>query len=235
MSIADIASKALVAAEYAPKVYEAGRKDEYDRFWDIFQDFGNRRNYSSEFRGFGFNIHNFYPKYDIAPSNISEWFKDWNGNDDLYKFSLKDRMAECGVRFDFSNLVNFSRLFYYNSFTELPELDCSNATELSQSFAYNYRLITIEKLIVSENTVFTNTFISSGGLENITIGGTIGQNGFNVSPCTKLTHDSLMSIINALKENPTIASPVVTLGTANLAKLDDDEKAIATQKGWTLA
>ena len=40
-----------------------------------------------------------------------------------------------------------------------------------------------------------------------------------------------MSIINALKSGVT---QTLTLGTDNLAKLTDTEKAIATEKGWTL-
>jgi hypothetical protein len=81
---------------------------------------------------------------------------------------------------------------------------------------------------------FSNTFSGCIALENLTMGGTIGQNGFNVSESTKLTHDSLMSIINCL-EAKTEGTWAVTLGTTNLAKLTDAEKAIATQKGWTLA
>lgn len=232
MSIAD---KLTTIAENEQRVFEAGKKSEYDKFWDAYQDYGNRRNYNSAFRGNGFNVHNFYPKYDIAPGDITSWFQLWNENYSVHSFSLKDRMAECGVKFDFSNLSNFDRVFYYNSFTELPELDCSNATTLTTAFAYNYVLVTIEKLIVSENTVFDRTFEESRLITNLTIGGVIGQNGFNVSDCTKLTHTSLMSIINALKTFTDGTTKTVTLGSTNLAKLTDSEKAIATQKGWTLA
>lgn len=49
----------------------------------------------------------------------------------------------------------------------------------------------------------------------------------------QLTHDSLMSIINNLAE--VSSTKTLTLGSTNLAKLTDDEKAIATNKGWTLA
>lgn len=56
---------------------------------------------------------------------------------------------------------------------------------------------------------------------------------FDLSPCTKLSHESLLNVINNL-ENVT-SSTTLTLGTTNLAKLTDEEKAIATGKGWTLA
>jgi hypothetical protein len=70
---------------------------------------------------------------------------------------------------------------------------------------------------------------------------TIGQNGFNVQNSTKLTHDSLINnegtgILNSLEDKSGTGSTwTITLGSANLAKLTDGEKAIATQKGWTLA
>jgi hypothetical protein len=44
-----------------------------------------------------------------------------------------------------------------------------------------------------------------------------------------------MSIIYALKDySGTSTSKTVTLGTTNLNKLTEAEKAIATQKGWSL-
>ena len=49
-----------------------------------------------------------------------------------------------------------------------------------------------------------------------------------------LTHDSLLNVINEAAD--VTANPkTLTLGTNNLVKLTDEEKAIATSKGWTLA
>lgn len=61
---------------------------------------------------------------------------------------------------------------------------------------------------------------------------TLNKN-FKVSDCTKLSHDSLLSILNACIE--TESALTLTLGATNLAKLSEEEKAIATNKGWTLA
>ena len=64
-----------------------------------------------------------------------------------------------------------------------------------------------------------------------------GNPNFKVSldlaSCTNLTHDSLMVVINGLQTVTT--TQTLTLGSANLAKLTDDEKKVATDKGWTLA
>ena len=65
----------------------------------------------------------------------------------------------------------------------------------------------------------------------------IGNPNFKVSvslaDCKNLTHDSLMVVINGLQT--VTSAQTLTLGTANLATLTDEEKAVATGKGWTLA
>ena len=48
-----------------------------------------------------------------------------------------------------------------------------------------------------------------------------------------LPQEVLLRFINNLAEATT--SPILTLGAANLAKLSEDQIAIATNKGWTVA
>ena len=55
---------------------------------------------------------------------------------------------------------------------------------------------------------------------------------FILSKSTKLTHDSLMVIINGLQT--VTSTQKLTLGSENLAKLTEADKKIATDKGWTL-
>lgn len=56
---------------------------------------------------------------------------------------------------------------------------------------------------------------------------------FDLTPCTKLTHDSLMNVLNSIQT--VTAKRTLKLGSTNLAKLTAAEKKIATNKGWTLA
>ena len=81
-------------------------------------------------------------------------------------------------------------------------------------------------------TRFVECFRSCTSLTTIT-----GNPNFKVSvsfvDCNRLTHDSLMVIINGLQTVTT--TQTLTLGTTNLAKLTDEEKKVATDKGWTLA
>ena len=52
----------------------------------------------------------------------------------------------------------------------------------------------------------------------------------DLSSSPKLTHESLMNVIN----NLATSTATLTLGETNLSKLTDSEKKIATDKGWTL-
>ena len=47
----------------------------------------------------------------------------------------------------------------------------------------------------------------------------------------KLSRESLLSIINNLE---VVSGETLTLGSVNLAKLTDDDIAIATNKGWSV-
>ena len=55
----------------------------------------------------------------------------------------------------------------------------------------------------------------------------------NLSSCSKLTHDSIMVVINGLQT--VTETQTLTLCSENLAKLTEADKKIATDKGWTLA
>lgn len=77
----------------------------------------------------------------------------------------------------------------------------------------------------------THCFRNCVALTNIT-GNPNFKKSLQLDP-PKLTHDSLMVVINGLQT--VTETQTLTLGTANLAKLTDDEKQIATNKGWTLA
>ena len=57
---------------------------------------------------------------------------------------------------------------------------------------------------------------------------------WELSDCTALTVDSLVSVLNALPQLDAGQSFTCTIGSTNLAKLSDDQKSIATNKGWSI-
>ena len=58
---------------------------------------------------------------------------------------------------------------------------------------------------------------------------------FDISKSTLLSESELVKIFNNLADLTNSSSQTLTLGTTLLAKLSDEEKAIATNKNWTLA
>ena len=56
---------------------------------------------------------------------------------------------------------------------------------------------------------------------------------FKLDNSTMLTTNELVKILNNLATAE--SKQTLTLGSTNLAKLTDEQKAIATNKGWTLA
>ena len=107
-----------------------------------------------------------------------------------------------------SNVTNIGYMFYGCS--QLTQLDVSN---------FDTSKVTTMRSFIIDTSVLQN-FISC-----------VIPLSFEASG-TALTHDSLMSIINNLATVTT--TQTLTLGSTNLAKLTDTEKAIATNKGWTL-
>jgi hypothetical protein len=63
--------------------------------------------------------------------------------------------------------------------------------------------------------------------------GWVAPANFNVSSSIKFSISSMLDIFNKLGN--AVVATTLTFGAINLAKLTPDEKAIATNKGYTLA
>ena len=224
-----VAEKLTTVAENMPKVYEAGKKAEWSAFWDSAQSNGKNTYLTYAFAGQMWSDTTFSPKYDLLPvGTINGMFRACKIE------NLKKCLEDAGVTMDLSQATKANDAFAYCSrLTTLPKLDLSSVTEMNTAFNDDYVLETIEEIKLGANTRFVSTFDDCTALTNMTVTGVIGQNGLNLSYSPNLTHESLMSVIHAL-QNKTSGTWTVTLGTDNLAKLTNAEKAIATEKGWTL-
>ena len=141
---------------------------------------------------------------------------------------------------DTKNVTDMESMFYNcKSLIELDLscLDTNNVTDMYRTFCGCESLTTlnisnfdVSKLtaILSIYQIFTRCY----ALTNLQAPQNINKN-IDFSDCSLLTHDSLMDIINNL--STVTSTKTLTLGTTNLAKLTDAEKAIAINKGWTLA
>lgn len=132
---------------------------------------------------------------------------------------------------------------------DLSSFNTSELTDLYQTFRFCSNLKDLNIHFDASKVINTYTLFDSSNLTNLTFLYNYGK-GFSVSQSAnyynyrvdvttsnKLTHDSLMSIINGLYDIASlgIQTQQVFLGRTNLAKLTSEEVAIATNKGWTVS
>lgn len=223
-----IAEKLKQIAENTPKVYEAGKQAEWDAFWDVFQENGNRTGYQQTF--VRWKQENFNPKYSfiLVGAGAAQMFQYARITDIITPFKKRNLVL------DTSEVDYFTQMFQGAHTEHIPTLDMRKAVNTSYMFGSGCAVVTIDKLIVSETTPLNQSVFDGAQLENITFEGVIGSD-VSFSYCKKLTHESLMSIITHLKDfNGTSETRTLTLGNTNSAKLTEEERMIAFTKGWTL-
>ena len=163
--------------------------------------------------------------------------------------------------FDTSNVTTMIYMFYNcYKITEIPQFNTSNVTDVESMFYNCINLIHIPLLDFGNISTLESEFHSTFGgcTDLITLGGfkDLGKNyssktsnnyptlRLKLKDCSKLTHDSLMNVINNLYDlnltynvanGGTLYTQQLVLGSTNLAKLTEDEIAIATAKGWTVS
>lgn len=236
---ATISAHNVTIAENEQKVYDSGySKAEYD-WWVKFTNNGIRDNYAYAFHRSAFEY--LRPPFKIVPTYVNTFSQIFCGCKKLKKIE-KDCWDFSKRKVDMTTTSAYNG--YYWTFAscdvleEVEDLGFQPEKYYHSVFKYCRKLHTIEKIRVAEYTNFQDAFYECYALENLTIEGVIGAKNFNVQSSTKLTHDSLMSIINALADYSADTSGTtwtVTLGPENIAKLTEEEKMIAFMKGWDLA
>ena len=243
MSIAD---KLVTVAENTPKVYEAGKKAEYDKFWDAFQENGNRTAYSRAFSGRHWNEQNFNPKYRIAPTSATYMFENFN-NDTLWE-NRRIRFDISKYEIDFSTITDASYLFY-NSRVEGLFCDLRNATKIFYAFGSpNNGSIENLTIRVSEKctdygyafyyqTLTTRIIFTEDSVIAASV--SFAQTG-------SLSRESIESIISAISE--TVTGKTLTLnksavnkafetgtGLKDGANSTEWQALVATKPNWTIS
>ena len=156
---------------------------------------------------------------------------------------------------DTSKVTNMSYMFYScGSLTSIPQLDTSKVTNMGYMFR-NCESLTSIPLLDCSSVTSTSDIFSYSTLSNLTdIGGfknlKVSWNNYFLNSVPNATVESLMNVINNLWDwtdypdgkvtNPdgTVVSYGTThtlkFGKTNLNKLTAEQKAVATNKGWTL-
>lgn len=227
-------------AEGVEKVFEAGKKAEYDAFWDIIQNFGNRTDYANAFAYQAWSDETFKPKYDIKV--VGNGVNLFRGSVNTIT-DLEAALERAGVVLDTSGAINLNNAFTNPNLTSLPTIDMTKCTSNgSGSLSIQPNTITIRKIISSEGTYWssTGTFRYAYGLVNLIVEGVIGRGDFSVQWSTKLSKDSIVSIINALStETSGLTLTLSKTAVNNVFEGGSMESEwlnlIATKPNWTIS
>lgn len=134
------------------------------------------------------------------------------------------------------NATSANSAFYLCKNINSITLTTAPLTIYGQIFLNATKLQSVYNLNLGETSEAQYQPFYCSNLTNITFAdGSIINNSTSFSSCTKLTVNSILNILNILKDLTGSTSATLTLGAGNLAKLTDEQKAIATNKNWVLA
>lgn len=224
-----------------------GKQTEYDRFWDAFQDYGNRTDYSWAFRFV--SDYCAKPKYKVANlaanSKIACMFQ-----------SSKITMIESKY-FDLSSAVNLtdeqSKQMYatFNNCAELVKIEDIGIPAMSYSATWYAcpKLETIAVVRCASGTVFDSTYKAFYGctaLKNVTFEGVLDTNGLTLQYSKQLSKASIESVIGVLSSTTsglkvTLSKAAVnkafetSTGANNGVNSEEWKALIATKSNWTIS
>ena len=252
-----ISEKLTTIAENEQKVYDAGYEkgnqagydngyiQAYDDYWTAYHTNTEMTNGRHRFYGWEINEKTFRPQKDFTVTDCYRMFTNTSGDYDLVELCEKR-----GVKMVLKagTINNSMAMFNGAAVVRIGEVDISVGTGnyWQATFLSCTKLKTIEKLVLSENVYPLSMFVSCFKLQNLTIEGTIGQNGFNVQWSTLLSKESIISIITALSDTTsgltvTLSKTAVnnafetTSGAADGSSSEEWASLIATKSNWTIS
>ena len=167
-------------------------------------------------------------KVDVAELGLKVGGSTFSTVPDIFDFNnvttLESMFQDCASlttipQFDSSKVSDMGFMFYgCDALRSIPLLDCSNVKSTGSMFNSDF---------MSDHEYLTDL----GGFKNLKV-------GLRLNKSPNLTVQSLMNVINNLYDfvgNGETTTETLTLGTTNLNKLTDEQKAVATNKGWQLS
>ena len=199
-----------------------GKQDEYDAFWDVVQQGGRRTAYDVAFCWW--DCEYLHPKYKVVPTSGA------NAARNIIYRCAKLKKIEAAY-FDLSKVPNttttYDTLGYL--FGLCDELEEIEDVGLQAPLFLNYfcysdkKLKKIAVIRIAEETQVNNMLYYCPELEYVRIEGVIGQSGIDLKYSTKLSKESIESIVNHLSD--TAEGKSLTLSKAAV------DKAFETSEG----
>ena len=196
------------------------------------------------------NVRNMVEMFSYCPRLVSLPLFDTSNVTDMGRtFGQCESLTEIPL-FDTRNVTDMYNLFYgCRNITEIPTLNTSKVMNVSQMFMMCLNLTTVPQLDFSSVNNVSNIFYSVSSITNLggflNLGNAYAPNQsanysyytLDLSNQSRITHDSLMNVINNLYDiaNKGVKPQKLVLGSKNLAKLTAEEVAIGTSKGWSIS
>lgn len=198
----------------------------------------------------------FYYMYDGCSESTEFPVINTSNGTHLGSMYYNCKALEYAPLIDTSNATNMGSMHGYNIvLKESPAYNTSKATNVGNMYSRCYDLMSIPLLdfgnvnTISDIVYSCNNLTNLGGFKDLGKAYTkttanYGSYTLNLSHSSKLTHESLMNVINNLYDlnlsynvagGGTLYTQKLVLGSTNLAKLSSDELSIATNKGWVVS
>lgn len=203
--------------------FEAGRKAEYDAFWENACPNPDNVYGIGAFAGRAWNDYTFRPPKTLTITG--------NCNFCFYYCDVTDITDKV----KFQNINMAQSMFTYGSIKKIGRIDFSQVSSLAWTFNAS-KAVSVEEMVVGASTAYNATFAAATELTDLTVSGTIGQNGFDVKDCKKLTKSSITSIINALSSTTSGLSVTISKTAKEAAFTAEEWSAlVATKQNWTIS
>ncbi|MBQ8249969.1 MAG: hypothetical protein IJY93_08880 [Clostridia bacterium] len=220
------------------KGIETGAQTEYDRFWNEFQDYGERTDYTFAFRHWSADY--IRPKYKVE--NISLQAQQ------MFQFAkIKKLEAE---HFDLAGADKLSGTVYgmFNACKQLEEIEDVGIPATNYSATW-YNCTALRKIAIIRcvaGKAFNAAFQNCEALEDVTFTGEMSMNGLDLRYSTKLNRASIESVINVLSSSTsgrsvTLSEAAVNTAFETSAGATDESTSpewaalIATKSNWTIS
>ncbi len=135
-----------------------------------------------------------------------------------------------------ANVVHFDEMFYNcTSLTTIPQFNTSSLYSANLMLAGCSKLVSVPLMDFGKAEQLRSMLLGCSELTDLK-GFTNLSVNLDLSSSRKLTAESLMNVINQAADlSNTGGTATLTLGTTNISKLTEEQIAIATSKGWTIA
>lgn len=178
--------------------------------------------------------------YNLQTIDVSKWNTS-SATNMSYMFSGNALKTLDVSNFNTSKVTNMNFMFsdcFYLTHLDISNFDTSNVLKFNSVFAgwrHICKELNISGLNLERCTSINNVFNDSN-FKVIRCDGlklpNIDMRDIGLHTSTALTVDSIVGLLNALPQSDKGYS--FQIGSDNIAKLSDEQKAIATNKGWTL-